>query len=235
MRPRHEAGIWMLLCLLVPAGAVLAVESSELGAVADQAPVCAAVLVGAESQDKALPAHGHGSAFEALLEAYYAPLADPRRGRLYEATAELLSAGRALPESMDLGFRLRPTPAGQGQEATSAEQPAAAPQGSAAGQGPRWVEVLDHPVVGEEELAHAYFLARSYAEAADIYRLLHERNPEDTHLLLMLLLSERNAGNADEARRLLSELQKKGTEPAKWAEWMAEMMDLTQAKPETLP
>jgi Flp pilus assembly protein TadD len=81
-------------------------------------------------------------------------------------------------------------------------------------------------VVGEEKLAHAYYLAGSFQEAAALYRLLREKNPDDEHLLQMLVVSERNAGNVEEARALLDEFQRKGTESSEWGRWMVEMIDL---------
>jgi tetratricopeptide (TPR) repeat protein len=158
-----------------------------------------------------------------VLDAYYAPLADPSLGRLYEPSADLLAAGRDLPKAVDLGVVL------QGGEATAAQpeaQPAQPP--AAPVELPKWLAVLDHAVVGDEELAHAHFVAGSFPEAAALYRKLRQQSPDDAHLLVMLLLSERNAGNADEARKLLAEVQQRGGEAAKWAEWLGEMMKLNE-------
>lgn len=233
-RPR-AAGTLVLLWLPLALGTALAEQPAEPAAPVEQAEARPASPAGAGDAQGAASATGLTGSFRALVRAYYGPLTDAHRGRLYEATADLLNSGRELPDAIDLGVPRRPAAAAQAQPGAPAEQPPAQPEPAAESQRPRWVEVLNHPVVGEEDLAHAYFLAGSYAESAAAYRRLRERNPDDAHLLLMLLLSERNAGNAAEARSLLAELQKKGPEAAKWAEWLTAMMDLSEAKQEAAP
>jgi tetratricopeptide (TPR) repeat protein len=166
--------------------------------------------------------------FDDLLTTYYAPLTDHHRGRLYEAATALLNAVRELPKAIDLGVALPAAEAQPGPEdAAGTGEDTAAPLGfSQAAERGKWLAVLDHPVVAEEDVAYALFLAGSFKDAAAAYRKLREGHADDRHYLIMLLLSESNAGNAAEARNLLAELAKKGDEPAKWAAWMTEMMKL---------
>ena len=81
-------------------------------------------------------------------------------------------------------------------------------------------------MAGAERLAGALFEARQFEQAAGLYRRLKDDAEGDTHLLLMLALCERNAGNDAEARRLLAELQAADQQTAEWAGWLTTMMDL---------
>ncbi|KPK66164.1 MAG: hypothetical protein AMK73_00725 [Planctomycetes bacterium SM23_32] len=174
---------------------------------------------------------------ETLIEAYRRPLEDPHRGRLYEAVGELLRAARELPEAIDLGDVREAVPLPEPAPAADTEEPAAeevvtpAPEPSQPGPKP-WRAVLDRPVVGDEEMAHALFLAGSFGEAAQIYRRLREEDPEDPHLLRMLLLSERNAGDMVATAALLAELKAKDPGAAEWADWLATMIALAEEAPE---
>ncbi|MHC4787675.1 MAG: hypothetical protein ACYS8K_00495 [Planctomycetota bacterium] len=172
-----------------------------------------------------------------LLNARWGPLSDRGRGRLYGAVAQLLRGASELPETIDLGIRRAPkepaeredpppeqVPQPDAGEQREAEAAPAEPAG--------WVAVLDAPVVAEEKLAHAYFLARSYPQAAALYRRLREERPDEPHLLLMLLLSERNAGSGDQVEALLEELRAKGAENGEWAAWMKDMMELAEVPKE---
>jgi TolA-binding protein len=85
--------------------------------------------------------------------------------------------------------------------------------------------VVERPVVDDETLAHALYLSERYDKAAELYRRLHTESPDQTHLLLMLVLSERNAGNHARAAALLEELKSKSG-ASEWAQWMEEMTAL---------
>jgi len=158
-----------------------------------------------------------------LMKAWHSPLADPGQGRLYEEAARLLDAVRTLPEAVDLTPPR--APASPPPEAAAAQPaPAAVP----APQGPAWVAVLDRPVVPKEDLAYACFRAGRFSEAAALYRSLLPDGSQDRHLLLMLMLSERNAGRQDEARRLWDELRKAAPDEAEWIDWLKDMTTLSE-------
>jgi len=85
--------------------------------------------------------------------------------------------------------------------------------------------VAERPIVDEEKLADAYFRAGMYARAADAYRRLRDGAPAEDHFGVMLMLSERNGGNEEEALKLLADL--KSLETVKpWAEWIEHMQAL---------
>jgi len=162
-----------------------------------------------------------------LLRANFAPLADPQQGRLYEAATRLLEAGRALPDAIDLGIKPAAAAGRPPGEQAVAEPPAApSAEPEPAPRHEPWLALLEGPVVDEQELAYACFLAGSYVEAAGLYRDLRQRSPDDAHLLLMLLLSERNAGDALAVRGLMAELRKSGPEGAEWANWLTALTKL---------
>ncbi len=165
--------------------------------------------------------------FERLDAARWQPLTDAQRGRLYEAASALLSAARSLPPKIDLGVRpaVTPPPAGPPEEKPSRGPEHPAPAGPP---GQRWLTACEQPIVGEEDLAHAHFRAGSFRQAAALYRELRQERPDDRHLLLMLLLCERNAGNAEATRELLAEVAKAGEGEAEWAEWLKAMSALNE-------
>ena len=211
-----------------------AAEAQEAQGVEPGAPAAevtpAAQAVDSAAAAPAVPQAGRPEVkLQELLKDYYAPLSDPNQGRLLEAAAALLKAAREMPKSVDLGVRL---PAGAA-EAEAARSPApGTPLVRKRAEEPKWVAILDHPVVDDEDLAYAHFLAGEYAAASALYGKLFERSPDDAHLLLMVLLAERNAGNVDKARKLLDEMRKKGDEPAKWADWLEAMTKLGEQKPQ---
>ena len=90
------------------------------------------------------------------------------------------------------------------------------------------MDVLDRPVVGVEELAYAHFRARSYEEAARLYRQLYEQDPDQTHFALMLMLCERNAGNAEAEQELLGVLRQ-SDQAAEWIEWLDALTKINAA------
>jgi hypothetical protein len=165
-----------------------------------------------------------------LFRAYHAPLQDLAAGRLYEPAVRLLDASRRMPERIDLGDAAAgdaptepPAPKSADVDEPASDtvpEPAVPPREDA-------VKVVDHAVVGDEELAHACWTAGLYLEAASLYRRLAEQDPEDDHLAVMLMLCERNGGNAQTVPELLERLQQdEGT--SEWAEWMAAMMALSE-------
>jgi len=158
---------------------------------------------------------------ERLLREFYAPPADQEHGRLYEPAVKLLNAARALPKAIDLG---EVAPAEEVVE-IAAEEPAQEPVEIVQLPDERWVSVLDQPVVDDERLAYVYFLAERYEEAATLYSRLCEQKPGDSHLMVMWLLSQRNAGRAPDARGLLEQLSAH-PEASSWAEWVFEMADM---------
>lgn len=188
--------------------------------------VLGAASVGGAAADQPEPAK-----FERFwVPAVYRPLDDPDLGRLYRPAVELLHAARSLPKSIDLGEA-----ASAGGEVVPAEPPPAAreeavePSAPSAPGPERWVIVSDRPVVGEEDLAYAYFRGGYYTEAAETYRRLLEGSSGDSHLLIMLMLAERNSGNDQEVGTLLAELEK-DEDTRQWAEWIAHMMSLSKTQ-----
>jgi len=192
---------------------------------------CLAVLAGAaDAQEERCPATD-----ESFLHAYYYPPDDRNQGRLYPAAADLLNAARRMPDKIRLGgaasaqkpAEARQTP----RKEPGVEQPSNETGGTHTETGPqspgRWVSVLNFPVVSEEKLAYAYYAARSYKEAANIYRRLRGQAPDDLHLLLMLALCERNVGNNEKAEELLSDVDQNNAEAQGWAGWMIRMMEIS--------
>ncbi len=165
------------------------------------------------------------SSHERLLRGFYAPPADQEHGRLYEPAVKLLSAARALPKAIDLGE------VGPVEEVveTAAEEPAQEPVQIVQLPDERWVSVVDQPVVDDDTLAYVYFLAERYEEAATLYSRLCKQTPGDSHLMVMWLLSQRNAGRAPDARKLLKQLSAH-PEASSWAEWVFEMADMGQTE-----
>jgi predicted Zn-dependent protease len=180
----------------------------------------ALVMQGAAGQPQA----GVPSLSERLLAAERGALQDPEAGRLYPLAASLLAAARDLPASIELLPPAIPdmAPPQDAASAAAATQPAAARQAPAA---PPWPQVVDGPVVDEEKLAYARFLAGDYAGAAGLYGALHEQEPDNLHFLRMLFLSTRNAGDAQAAAPLLAELKSK-VDSRDWAEWISTMLAL---------
>lgn len=192
-------------------------------------PIAALLLAACAAVSTVLADAGQerSAARDRLLEAYHSPPVDPSQGRLYDAVAALLNSARELPKTL----QLRSTPPAEAPpvEAEAAEPAADARPEAAPAEPParaQWLTVLEEPVVSEEVLAHTHFLAGAFGEAAALYGHLREQNPEDEHVLLMLMLSERNAGNLEEAQALLAELRQKGAEAGEWADWMIEMINL---------
>lgn len=166
-----------------------------------------------------------GMPYDRLLRVKYGALDDPHQGRLYEAAAGLLQAARGLPAQVDLG--IVPSRSAVQPPVPEADEPKATPPAVppvATARQPRLLQGT--PVVGKEELAYTLFQAGSYADAATLYRDLRAQQPDDAHLLVMLLLCERNAGNAAEAAVLLEECRKAGPEAAEWANWLAALTKL---------
>lgn len=158
-------------------------------------------------------------------------LQDPHSGQLYGPSAALLNTLRDMPESIDLGGKAAPEgrpdavpPEPKEPAEAVAQQPPVEESVSQKG----WVPVLDSQVVTDEELAHVYFMAGSYADAARLYRRLCEEAPGDVHLLLMLAVCERNAGSNEEARRLLAQIGNADAEALRWADWMTTMMQTSR-------
>jgi len=162
---------------------------------------------------------------ERILDARLSPLRDPGAGQLYPLASGLLGAARHMPQSIEL--TRPPIPAEQEGPDSQAQPPAGAqPQPAETPNAPKWRQVLDAPVVEDEKLAYAYYLAGSYAEAAGLYRRLHEQEPDNVHFHQMLFLSARNAGDAQAAAALLEELKSK-PESQDWAEWIDAMLTLS--------
>ncbi|MFO7958565.1 MAG: hypothetical protein R6X33_15860 [Candidatus Brocadiia bacterium] len=156
------------------------------------------------------------------LSVYHEPLEDPDAGRLYEPTARLLEAARSMPDRIALP-EPRPEPLPPVKEQTTSAEPVEIPEPPEE----EWMPVVDRPVVEEAELAHIYYMAERYAEAALLYGRLHQKNPSDQHTAIMLLLSHRNAGHKEEARKLLQDLRAEASS-AEWTEWMEQMEELAQ-------
>ncbi len=158
-----------------------------------------------------------------LLRTFYGPLEDPRAGGLYEPAAALLNAARRLPKAVELvrpsAAEEAPEPLPQTQKAEPVEIPEPAQE--------QWGQVVDIPVVGEEDLARVCYFAGQWREAAAIYGRLVKEDPADLHLVTMLMLSERNAGNVQDAMTLAARLGAE-SEGHAWSDWMFEMMDLAQ-------
>ncbi|MGD2174162.1 MAG: tetratricopeptide repeat protein [Candidatus Brocadiaceae bacterium] len=168
---------------------------------------------------------------ERLQRACDAPLEDAGAGRLYEKAAELLNAARDLPERIELPEPRPAVPEDQAAEEEEAqEQPVEIPEP------PReqWVPVVEEPIAPPRELAWLYYMAGRYQQAGELYRRLHEKDPGDEHVLMMLLLSERNAGRIEEARELLS--RTKADAPCRsWADWMFQMQQIGESQEEAAP
>jgi hypothetical protein len=170
--------------------------------------------------------------FDRLDAACWQPLSDAQSGRLYDAASVLLSAARSLPTKIDLG--VRPAAEPPPPEPPDAEDVSEAPERIAPAEPgkQRWLTACERPVVSEEDLAHAHFRAGSFEQAAALYRQLRQERTEDPHLLLMLLLCERNAGNAEGAEELLAEVEEAGEGAAEWAEWLRAMSALNEQEDE---
>ena len=218
--------------------------------IATAATVAAAAT---DAEDQRSPA-------QRLTAMYNSPIADPMRGRLYGKVAELLKAARGLPGRIELPQVEEPQadqdaqlaavdPESPADEPAPGLKPAAAPEPAAAvtpaavapqpepaaplpGEG--WRIVSGEPVVGDEDLAHAHFRAGSYRRAASLYRRLSKADPTDAHLMLMLALSERNAGDAAAARDVLGQLRAADEEADTWAAWLDDIVDLGTLDEETL-
>ncbi len=179
------------------------------------AAALALLALGAGAQ----PQPNGDSLADRLLAAERQPLVDPGAGRLYPSAAALLAAARGLPDQVELvhpAIPAEPEPA----EAAPA-QPAAPPQPAEK----PWPQVVDRPVVDDETLAYARFLAGDYAGATALYARLHQQAPDDLYLTQMLFLSTRDAGDAQAAAPLLEELKAK-PDTRDWAEWVSSMLAL---------
>jgi hypothetical protein len=164
-----------------------------------------------------------------LFRAGHGAMVDAEQGRLYGALGGLMDAARDLPESIDLGLSPRPAKALEVPPAEAApvpEPPAPEPVETLPVEHKECLSLLDRPVVDDVDLAHAHFLAGSFEDAARLYRLLREQNPDDNHVLLMLTLCERNCGNAEQTQALLAEFGGSSADAGEWANWMIEMTNL---------
>lgn len=166
---------------------------------------------------------------EKFLKTYYYPAEDPNLGKLYPEAAGLMKALRNnMPRAIEVEMpkaEVKGTGEVEEPDAKGAtripppERPSlAAPEG--------WVSVLDRPVVAKEKLAHTYFLAGAYKEAAGVYRSLMDDMPGDPHLTVMLALCERNSGNCEGASKLLEEAAQKDRRLTQWVRWTKEMTKL---------
>jgi tetratricopeptide (TPR) repeat protein len=185
---------------------------------------CAA-LAGAEDAEEAAP-----PSLEAVRRQASSPLTDPGQGRLYGSVARMLNAVRALPPAIDLRLPKRPAggqapPTEPQQEPETEQKPQVKPPVE---EQKGWIAVFGAPIADGGRLARALYMAGSYREAADLYSDLLEEEPEDEHLLVMLALSERNAGDRERAEELLAELAERETPAGQWAEWTLQMMSLSQ-------
>ena len=171
------------------------------------------------------------SANEGFRWLYRYSLQDPHNGQLYGPSAALLSTLRDMPESIDLAGEeeagappdvAQPKPK-EPAEAVAQREPVEEPVSQKG-----WVPLLDNPVVTDEELAHVYFMAGSYADAARLYRRLSEKVPGDAQLMLMLAVCERNGGSNEEAKRLLTQIGDTDAEALLWADWMTIMMQISR-------
>ncbi len=201
------------------------------------AAACATALSAPTAEDRRTPA-------QRLADLYSSPIADPMRGRLYGKVAALLDAARQLPDRIELPETEAPAPDPEPQspaepdpvpEPTVAEQAATAEPAAAVKPGPEpeppvpgedWRVVSGEPVVADEDLAHAHFRAGFYRRAASLYGRLSKADPEDAHLMVMLALSERNAGDAAAARDVLDQLRSADEDPDTWAAWFDHMVEL---------
>ena len=160
-------------------------------------------------------------ATDRLIDTYYAALKDPQAGRLDPLVAKLLMIASALPKEIQLPVE----PANGKDPGESPPQQNDATPDVAVPPHEEWRQVVPGPVVDDGKYAWVLYRAGSYAEAAAIYRRLLKADEKDEHALVMLALSERNAGNAAEARRLIDTLSP-GSPTGEWAEWMLAMADL---------
>ncbi|MFW6118962.1 MAG: tetratricopeptide repeat protein [Planctomycetota bacterium] len=158
-----------------------------------------------------------------LLSVYHEPLEGHDAGRLYEPTARLLEAARTMPDRIALP-EPRPVPLPPPKEQPEPAEPVEIPEPPEE----EWKPVVDRPVVEEAELAHIYYMAERYAEAALLYGRLYQKNPNDRHTAIMLLLSHRNAGHKEKTRELLEDFRAEKS-AAEWTNWMEQMEEL--AKP----
>jgi len=167
-----------------------------------------------------------------LRAAKYGPLEDANAGRLYPLSAELLRAGRHMPEQLALKGRSVPPPPAEAAaaDAQRTDLPPVMPglQGAAADD---WASVVSGPVVEDEKLAYTCFLGGDYATASAIYEKLHQREPDNGHFMLMSFLSLRNTGETTRSSELLSDLESKEETPG-WAGWMDTMLRLGQTESE---
>jgi len=168
-----------------------------------------------------------------LRTARNAVLEDPGSGRLYPQAAALLQAARRMPDRIQL--RLPPVPAVPEPDVAEAQQvePVPTPQPAGASR-ERWVAVASGPVVEQERLAYACFLAGDYGTAATLYGRLNEKEPDNVHFLLMLFLSVRNNGEAERAAELRKILAAK-EDIHDWAEWVESMTRLGTTPEEETP
>jgi len=151
------------------------------------------------------------------------PLSDAHAGSLYDSVVGLLDASRKMPARIDIRKMRRATE--KAPAATAEGQPlqAADAQPTVASEA-KPIE-LGTPVVSDEELGYALFMAGRYAEAATVYRRLVEKRPDDDYLAVMLMMSERNNGNTQDMPQLLGRLRD-SEETKEWAEWMEQMIAL---------
>jgi len=163
----------------------------------------------AAERDEAPPGSLRGRA----LSAYYRELDDSDRGRLAPLTARLMTLGQRIPRAIELP-RLQVVTVARAEAEPGRESPPIEVER----EGEAWEQVLGRPVVEQEKLAWVLYRAGSYARAADAYGPLHEADPENEHLTVMLALSERNAAGPERlarARKLLDSLPE-GSEAHGW-------------------
>lgn len=185
------------------------------------AVLCVSALGGARGGDATL---AWSEADEAFVRAHYGCPDDIERGALYPTVIGLLEAARALPaEIMLFDYLEPPAPSRPGGATAGGENPEGAGQTPEKDEKDDQVLVLDTPAVGQERLAYSFYLAGQYDDAARAYRSAYETARDDTHLLALLALSERNAGNLKTARQLFTELQK-SEDYAEWAAWMLDTL-----------
>jgi hypothetical protein len=194
-----------------------------VGIVVALVPLLVGAAVGAPTAEEEAATAADRPYAGPLLSVYHEPLEDPDAGRLYEPTARLLDAVRSMPDRIALP-KPRPEPLPPVKEQRTPAEPVEIPEPPEE----EWKPVVNTPVVGEAELAHIYYMAERYAEAALLYGRLYQKNPNDRHTAIMLLLSHRNAGHKEKTRELLEDLRAEKS-AAEWTRWMEQMEEL--AKP----
>ena len=146
-----------------------------------------------------------------FFRTYYLPPVAPRQQRLYGRIIRFLDETQHLPESV----RLKSTAPGFPEDVELDEEDA-----KMTSPVPGWKAVAVGRTEAAEKRAYALLQAGRWADARAAYRTLVRRNPDNTHLRVMLALCEARCQNRAEARRFLEQCTDTNQTLEPWLQWM---------------